>query len=554
MKQTLILFLVFYSLYGMAQDQVPPPKAKAKVKISGGIGINAQMYNAFGEEDRYSPWQVGFAGNLNIAIGKFKVPVSFYFSENGISAYNNFNRIGVSPTYKKLKFHLGYRSMQFSPYVLNGTTFFGAGVEYNHKLRFAAMTGRLKNISLLSSARPIFGIKSLNDYSRNATAFKLGYGSDSKFFDLIFFHSSDQDEDLLASNFNEQLDYRLLPKENLAIGSNFSLNIAKTLYLSGNVMTSALSENSLADPTEIDKNLEFITGIFQPNKTTILGYAGKFNVGLKLGKLNVDGQYERISPQFETLGRYYGMKDTDRKQARIRYSKKGFSVNASYGIELNEVAETNINTNQRTIFSFAASARVSSQIKIRAAYSNFNLDNSPSVVEDNDSLKLVRVLSNGRVSATVNLKGKLKQKIAIRANYRSVDNQFAFENASADVNLYGGRLTYSFVLPSELSVGVNSSYQQYNIGDITRQNYRFGTNLSKRLLQNKLNLAFNSQYTITNVIGKSNGFAISSSLNSSYQVSEKSAVSLNIIHFNRNRNVGENFNEMRSRFNYRYNF
>ena len=59
------------------------------------------------------------------------LPFSFNVSQYSESYEDPFTQFGISPSYKWAKLHLGYRSIQFSPFVFDGQNFLGAGVELN---------------------------------------------------------------------------------------------------------------------------------------------------------------------------------------------------------------------------------------------------------------------------------------------------------------------------------------------------------------------------------------------------------------------------------------
>src|SRR5690606_41685729 len=54
------------------------------------------------------------------------------------------SQFGISPSYKWIKLHLGYRNISFSPLVFDGQSFMGTGIELTPKnLYFGAFYGRL---------------------------------------------------------------------------------------------------------------------------------------------------------------------------------------------------------------------------------------------------------------------------------------------------------------------------------------------------------------------------------------------------------------------------
>ena len=104
-------------------------KAKEYVKISGGLGLAGAFYNAFGAPAQRDPFYWQISGNLDITIGQISLPFSATFNQQERSFTQPFNQYGVSPKYKWITAHLGYRSLSFSEYSLSGNQFLGAGLE-----------------------------------------------------------------------------------------------------------------------------------------------------------------------------------------------------------------------------------------------------------------------------------------------------------------------------------------------------------------------------------------------------------------------------------------
>src|SRR5690606_7240282 len=97
--------------------------------LSGGINANNVFYHANGIEERRDPNNYFLSGNLNISIYDWSVPLSFAYSDQHSSFQQPFNQYGLSPTYKWITLHGGYRSMSFSDYTVNGHLFLGGGFD-----------------------------------------------------------------------------------------------------------------------------------------------------------------------------------------------------------------------------------------------------------------------------------------------------------------------------------------------------------------------------------------------------------------------------------------
>ena len=135
-----------------AQDVEAIVKSSKKpIKVSGGVGTDHVFYASEGMANRRNaPYQYYINGNLNFQFFKeFNLPITFSFSNQQFNYsqplnQQSFNQFGISPRYKWATAHIGWRSMSFSPYSLNGHTFLGAGVELTPgKWNISAMYGRL---------------------------------------------------------------------------------------------------------------------------------------------------------------------------------------------------------------------------------------------------------------------------------------------------------------------------------------------------------------------------------------------------------------------------
>lgn len=125
-------------------------------------------------DDRRDPYSYFLSGNLNFDLYGWSVPLSFTYSNQNLGYQQPFNQYGIHPTYKWATLHLGYSSMNFSPYTLSGHVFKGIGVELRPegKFSYSAMYGRLQRAVELDT------LIDLSDTQQSAQpAFRrMGYG------------------------------------------------------------------------------------------------------------------------------------------------------------------------------------------------------------------------------------------------------------------------------------------------------------------------------------------------------------------------------------------
>src|SRR5687767_2715688 len=122
-KPVILLLLLSGVLTGrsFAQDVEKMLGAKP-VAFSGGLNVTSIFYNAKGIPNRYLPFNYVITGSPVLSIYGFQVPVTFTIGKQQSSFTQPFNQFGLSPTYKWVTLHAGYRNLFFSPYTLAGHT------------------------------------------------------------------------------------------------------------------------------------------------------------------------------------------------------------------------------------------------------------------------------------------------------------------------------------------------------------------------------------------------------------------------------------------------
>ena len=186
---TLCLFVVLSISYSsQSQDLDRIFSGEKPLRVSGGINFNQVFYTASGIENRRDPYNFFLNGNLNLDIYGFAVPLSFTLSNQNASFQQPFNQFSLSPTYKNVRAHVGFSSLNFSKYTLAGHVFFGAGAEVTSvgKWSFAALAGRFFQAVEADTTQD----NNNPSYRRFGYGFKVGYqGKNSDNIQFILFRA-----------------------------------------------------------------------------------------------------------------------------------------------------------------------------------------------------------------------------------------------------------------------------------------------------------------------------------------------------------------------------
>ncbi len=287
---------------------------KEAVKVSGNIGLNTGFYAANGRESRRDPFLYLLNANINFNIYGVNIPFSAIYSQQETNFLQPFNQFGLSPYYKNLKIHLGYRAMNFSSFTLNGHTFLGAGFEFNPmlteniQLRTGGMYGRLRR-----AVEPRDSLFNRNlSYKRMGYSAKVGVGNGAgSFVDFILFKAKD---DVNSIDINQEAFSKISPAENLVFGVVAEHTIAQKLLLKFDYSSSAYTRDTRSgeDP-EISNGTLFnnLGTLFTPKASSQFRSAIKGGIQYELDAFSVGLNYQRIDTDFRTLGAYFFLNDIE---------------------------------------------------------------------------------------------------------------------------------------------------------------------------------------------------------------------------------------------------
>ena len=184
------------------------------IAVKGSLSLRSVLFNSSRPNPYRKPFSWYINGNPVLILYGNPVPLTITIGEQQRSFRQPFNRIGLSPYYKWVKVHLGYRNLNFSSFGLAGHTVLGAGVELTPgKFYFGYMHGRfnkaVKNDTTFSPTT--FQTPA---YARYGTAVKLGFGSSKNNAAVTFLragdHVTNQGPDPVKSTQNGKLYFYYL--------------------------------------------------------------------------------------------------------------------------------------------------------------------------------------------------------------------------------------------------------------------------------------------------------------------------------------------------------
>ena len=253
------VFLCFLSVSKTnAQDIEQIGKGKA-FRFSGMMNIQGGPYIYSGAGDpRNEPFWWQLTGSPTISIYGWQIPFSFNYGSRSRSFNQPFNRYGLSPYYKWLTLHGGYRSIRMNPYVMSGVQFLGAGVEMNPKgFRFAAFYGRFSKPIAQDTNSSVTEIPA---YKRMGYGAKIGVGNRRSYLDI----SLVKVYDVLGSTTIQDTN-SIKPQDNIALGISSRLAITKRITFHFDVGASLLNRDLNQAIIDTAQSINPLPGFLQPS-------------------------------------------------------------------------------------------------------------------------------------------------------------------------------------------------------------------------------------------------------------------------------------------------
>ena len=296
---------MLFCTFGIAQSINFDQLGKEKwIRYNGGVAANAIYYD--GTANR-QPFTYFLSGNLNFNIaGLYNIPLSFTYSNQDFNFQNpfKFNRFSFHPSYKWATAHLGDVSMTFSPYTLSGHQFTGGGFELNPegKFQISAMYGRLLRATEYNEEEP----RGITTYRRIGYGVETAYDFDFMKLGLILFKAND-DINSLQNPFPIELG--LSPKDNAVVSFESEFRVFDKAEFRIEYAISGVTEDTrLTDSRPRNGLLSFL---IDENSSTNYYNALNASFNYPAGNGTIGAGYERIDPDYRTLGAYYFNNDLE---------------------------------------------------------------------------------------------------------------------------------------------------------------------------------------------------------------------------------------------------
>ncbi|MFT6202942.1 MAG: hypothetical protein ACJA1O_000531 [Spirosomataceae bacterium] len=502
LRTLLLIFLLSIPFLSSSQNvDIEAIKKNDPLKIGGALNANV-VYNSQ-KITGMPPISYFLSGTVNFNFWGFDIPLSLNYSNRKFTYSQPFsyNFATLRPTYKWVSAEIGTCFTTFSPYSLSGHQFQGIGVNLTpNKWDISLMNGRLLKATIGDQNIP-------PSFNRMGRGIKTIYRGNNYSLGFSLFNAFDQKESLALSD-------SLLPqaKENMVVGLEFSTTLFKRFQLSGDYHSSALNSDKSQINNERNTN-KSISALFLNRNANIETFNSyKIALNTNLSKLNsiIGVSYQKVDPNYTTLGGYYFVNDFQNISAN--YAQNLFSgklnLTSSVGFQKDNLSRQKSSSQNRVVGTVGVQANPSEKLNFNLNFSNFTSYSFISTVYDEikqlnpfeqlDTLNYKQINQNFTSSINYALSKTEENQKSLNLNFsvmESINKQGDIVRIGQESGFVNASLLYSsqYIKKRQgMSVGLNTSYNSIGIGN----SYSLGPllNMQKSFLKDRLSSSSSISY------------------------------------------------------------
>ena len=553
----LCIILLLTTTVALHAQSLSNLKNSRPVTVNGSLGLNSAFYNASGIPDRQTPFAFGVNANATLTVYGISMPFSFTWYSNEKAGFRQpFNQFGISPTYRWLTVHLGYRNVSFSEFTLNGHTFLGAGLEAKPgKFRLAAVYGKFNQ----TSQYDLIMADSIPKLTRLGWAAKIGYGTEKSFVDVSMLRIGDN-----TKNFIPYEDPDLpVPAQNMALGLTSRVSLTSKLILNVDGSLSFLTSNSSLGTSDTinDRLLEYASNLITINSTSQRFSALKASLSYNFSKNVISGiEYRRIDPGYQSMGSYFFNNDLEQItfNQSVSFLESKFRARGSIGMQRDNLDGAKNSTSRRLIGSLSGNYAIDENWALDLSYNNFSTNQKAIKNIADNSLMVYQVNHNLLLAPRfMKVTEGFSHLVMLNLNWMILNDKNTQTSDMTDTDTKVAMLMYSLGLPKQkINMSLGANYTKMVNQNYTNQLAGGTLSLSSSLLKDKLSINWNNAYMLNKLNGE-NGRIFNTALNSVCRFLPRHSVTLNLSLIKNSfadTSVIPSYNEIRGDLGYAFTF
>lgn len=526
-------FVIVVCSHSSYSQDIAQTLAAKTFEMHGGLNTTLSWYAADGRSQRADPFFWNLNANLNFRIYGIDIPFTASFSKQNSKYTHPFNVYGISPTYKGVTVHLGYRSMQFSQYTLSGLTFLGVGVEIKPKdvgWEFATMVGRFDRDIPLNI--PIGASELKPKFHRLGYGVKGAYELKSQRIELTIFKAQD---DIQSLDTSVTRKYQLLPEDNLVVGLNTKHKLFGNLDLAFEMAVSMLTLDSQAPDRQFTgytyaNNLGVL---FRPKESSTVTKVFGTTLGYSVGVYSIGISFRQVDPEYRSLGSPFVNNDYREYAANgsVSVLKQKVNISSNLGFQETNLRGDGKTSSTRVVGSGSISATITPDIQSSVSYSNFSSVSMPSAINFIDTVKYMQVNSAYNFTTSYNFgQGGIKNGVNLSLGYNLANDNYKTPTTrnNSDTKVSNANIGYQLTHNvSGFSTNIGVSFTRMQMEKMNNESQGLQLGISQPFFKKMLKANLSSSYARTKTNGIDDGAVSMATLSFSVTVMKKHSIRLN---------------------------
>ncbi len=539
--------MFFFSVRGQNIEQI---KDNDPIQVTGGCSASSTIYSGSEKNMIRDPFVWVLNGNFNLNFyGVVNAPVSFFLSKDNRSLDANtdaFKRFGISPQYRSVTLHLGYRNMEFSRYTLSGITFLGGGIEYApvhtmFKIKsFYGQFAAAKQYKTVSAFDPD-ALNNLPVFERRGYGTMLTLGKKGQFADIILFKGQDDKNSITIPD-----SINVKPAENFVIGFRTRNSITNKLHLKVDYSLSAFTTDT-RQPRVIQESYTYANNLgflFTPRTSSQFNNSVQAALDYVFGPASIGLSYNRVDPQYQSLGTSFINNDIEEVTADFggSFLKNKISISGNFGFQHNNLDNSLLTTSRRLISSFNCTWLAGKKLNFTGSFSNFNSSALPTQILLIDSIKYTQATTNLTLSSNYHFeKENSKQGITLVTTYQKGNtlNQSGTQVTDVSNSFLNTNLMYRLgIVPGDVSIYVSVNFSVFTAEELQTSSLGPTLGVTKSLFKKKVGLTINTSFLNTST-GSDQSFLINNRVTCNWQISSHHSFRMGIIYLDKSSVAGK---------------
>lgn len=511
----LFLLLLFFNVLKINGQDISNITKQKPFAISGNLAANGLFYGVSGIDARSKPLSYLFSGNATASIYGVSIPFSFVFSEQERSFRQPFNQFGLSPKWKWVTLHLGYRSLNYSPFTMAGHNILGIGIDLNPgNFRFSFIFGRFQRAVAPGESG---NANSTPAFKRRGLAAKVGYGTQKRFFDLVFLRVNDD-----STSLRKDSALQIRPEADMVVGYNTHIEfIKKFTFESEAAFSLYTNDRTIQDSVPVSDGLLNACRKLTPVNSTSGKYTA-FRAALmyREKKYSVKLEYKRLSPNYRSMGAYYFNNDIQQisLEPTAQLLKQKLNLRAGVGFQNDNLNKEKRATTMRLVSSFSFSYNPVNFFGIAGSYSNYYTNQKAGRLTLLDSAKYYQINENLIISPSfIIIKNEMVHVVLLSYNFMRLNDLNTYTEVSSEYSTHNAMVNYVLTMP-KINMNVSAGVSFTSMIMDTVKYSLIGCNLSaaRNFMNNKMNVSLPLSLQRT-IYGNADGWIITAGPMASYK-------------------------------------